>query len=53
MSFNKELYIIAGYLYKEIKISSFFMPNRSVSNYFNKGTLSKRRKEVNLFMASQ
>lgn len=26
MSFNKELYIIAGYLYKEIKISSFFMP---------------------------
>lgn len=27
MSFNKELYIIADYLYKEIKISSFFMPN--------------------------
>lgn len=26
MSFNKELYIIADYLYKEIKISSFFMP---------------------------
>lgn len=51
MSFNKELYIIADYLYKEIKISSFFYAylNRSVSDYFNKGTLSKPRKEVNLF----